>query len=56
MKQAKAKQEPPRAKKTGKERAIRHASRVAKPRPPSAREGRPLYRDDLDDDRSWMDW
>ena len=56
MKQAKAKQEPPRAKKTGKERAIRHASRVAKPQPPSAREGRPLYRDDLEDERGWMDW
>ena len=53
---AKAKQESPRAKKTGKERAIRHASRVAKPKPPSVREGRLLYRDDLADERSWLDW
>jgi hypothetical protein len=54
--QAKTKQEPPRAKKTGKERAIRHASRVAKPRPLTIRDGRPLYRDDLEDERAWLDW
>ena len=44
-----------RAQKTGKERAIRHASRVAKPRPLSMKEGRPLHRDDLDDERAWLD-
>ena len=53
-KQANRKAAEPRARKRQKERAIRHASRISRPKPSVIRNGRPLG--DLDDERAWLDW
>ena len=54
----------PQARKRKWERRLRHASRIAKPKRPLMREGKPLgddggegriLADDLADQRAWMD-
>jgi hypothetical protein len=50
-KKATDREENPDPPKTGQERRLRHATRVAKPRPPAVREGRALA-----DERAWTDW
>ena len=59
-KRATAQQEPPEARKSAKERKLRRANRIARPRRPAVREGRPLGDDGAGgrplDERAWMDW
>ena len=46
----------PLARKAGRERKIRHQSRVEKLAVmPKVKDGRPLN-DDREDERAWMDW
>ena len=45
------KQEGQHARKIAAEKKLRHASRVAKPRPVAVRNG-----SSLDDERAWLNW
>ena len=50
---ATAAQEPPEARKSGKEQKLRRLN-LSRPLRPAVREGKSL--NDLSDQRAWMDW